>query len=336
MKSKALLTLLLLSSSLFATEAPNPQEEDLFNQHEQSFLVNGEFIYWTVSEGSLDYSHRMNASTPSNGTLASGSARRAQFDWNPGYRITAGYFRAPRFWELSGEYTFIHINGSQSVNRPSENDRYLTPTFEPRIDSPIERATSDIHLHYKMFNLTANRVFVLKNNAHFRLKLGASVCSAWLHQRWRVGYIDAAREASTINNRWQYWGVGFRLNLGFDWFWGNDFYVTGKFTTALLTGHYKNHAKYESSRDSGVPYGNSRYNDYRVTLNPQFILGPSYQKSIGSMRIEVFAGYEMTLWTNLQEIVRSSRSSGSGEKVTLRSRGDVAIQGLTTRLSLNF
>ena len=47
---------------LFANDSqtpPPPQELDLFNKSKPAFIINGEFLYWTLSEGALDYAIRM-------------------------------------------------------------------------------------------------------------------------------------------------------------------------------------------------------------------------------------------------------------------------------------
>lgn len=338
---KKFLPLLLFPFFLFSQEEQNP---DLFNKDDAALLISGEFLYWTISEGALDYAVRMR--TPSWGpsdSYAQGDIERAEFNWEPGYRFTLGYYRAPNFWEADFQWTYIHFEGHDHSKRPPTNEsRYIVGTYPQIFPAPVDHATSHIFLHYKMTDLLAHRVFHLFENPHLRVKLIGGITGVWLHQGWKVRYFDAMLNNTMINNKWRYWGFGFRAGLSFDWFWGLDFYATGRMSTGLVVGHYQNHAKQETSAipqagdNPAVPVRDVRLSDYRVSYTMQFLLGPSYQKSYSSWRLEIFAGYEMSIWTNLQEIFRSTSAPADQAKETWINTGFVAMHGLTFRGTINF
>ena len=311
---------------------PVTTNQDLFNSTDPALIFSGEFIYWTVVEGGLDYAVRMTKPLSGTSTLPQGDVESARFDWDPGYRFSLGYFRAPNFWELISDYTFLHVNGDDHIERPLNSDLFLNGTFPQIFSGNLSRATSEIFLHYQLINLTARRVFFPVNNPHLRLRLGAGITGTWLRQSWKVQYFSESNEITKVRNRWRYWGFGPRMHLGFDWFWGSDGYVTGQFSTALVVGHYRN----RFGQDTLYPIGNSQLQDYRLSFNIQFILGPSYQKSFDWGRIEVFIGYEFTTWTQLQEIYRSTPSSPEAPKQLWINSSAISLHGLTTRLTLNF
>lgn len=347
MKIKSLLPLFLLPFFLFAKEAPpKPKEQELFNKDDQGVIINGEFIYWNVQEGALDYAIRMkSAAWSQTESYAQGDFERAEFNWDPGYRLSIGYNRAENFWEALAEYTCLHVEGNNRVKMipPADEGRFINGTFPHIFTDPIHHAKSHIHLHYKLFNLLANRVFHPHNNPHLRLRATAGITSVFVHQGWRVNYFDLSDNTTTIWNRWRYWGMGFRAGMGFDWFFGKDVYLSGKSSFALTMGHYHNHAKQTTSAaprqgdDPSIPVRDARYNDYRMAFTTQFLIGPSYQKSFADWwRFEMFAGYELTIWTNLQEVYRSTAGSPSEAKETWLNTGLVALHGLTIRASFNF
>lgn len=336
-----ILPFFLLPFFAFAHPEQNP---DLFHKDDSSFMVSGEFLYWTVSEGALDYAIRMRGPSwgPSD-SYAQGDMERAEYDWNPGYRLAFGYYRAPNFWEADCQWTQIHIEGKTHHTRPPEEEgRYMTATWPQVFTTPLVKATSTIHFHYQVADLIANRVFHPFDNPHLRLRLSGGLKGVWIHQGWRVQYMDGANAQTSVNNKWRYWGFGLSAGIAFDWFWGKDFYVTGRATTSLVSGHYHNHAKQETNTirqvgdDTSVPIRDVRYKDYRLAYSAQFLLGPSYQKCFTNWRMELFAGYEMTIWTNLQEIYRSTASSASEPKETWINKGLIALQGLTARATFNF
>ncbi|MCB1110414.1 MAG: hypothetical protein KDK64_05490 [Chlamydiia bacterium] len=341
--SKKLLFLFIVPLFLFAHQEEE-NAPDLFNKDDAAFLISGEFLYWTVSEGALDYAIRMRS--PSWGpspSYAQGDIERARFDWDPGYRFAVGYYRAPNFWEADFQWTYIHVKGHDRAKRPPANEsRFIVGTYPQIFPAPIDHITSHIHLHYKLADLMANRVFHPFDNPHLRIKLLGGITGVWIHQGWKVRYFDAQLNNTFISNRWEYWGFGFRAGLGFDWFWGRDFYASGRMSTGLVVGHYQNHAKQKTSAipqagdNPAVPIRDVRLSDYRTSFTTQFLLGPSYQKSFATWRFELFAGYELTIWTNLQEVFRSTSGPADQAKETWLNTGLVALHGLTTRGTVNF
>lgn len=338
---KCKLLLLLVPFFLWA----HPEENtDLFNKDDESFLISGEFLYWTVSEGALDYAIRMReASWGPSDSYAQGDMERAEFDWDPGYRFTVGYFRASNFWEAAFQWTYLHLKGSDQAKRPpADENRFMVGTFPQIFTDPVVHTTSHIHLHYELADLLANRVFFPTDNPHLRMKVVGGLTAVWMNQGWKVRYFDTAQNTTMIKNAWKYWGFGLRAGLSFDWFWGKDFYASGKATTALVLGHYKNHAKQATNialqpGDNPLsPLRDLRYDDYRMSFTTQFLLGPSYQKSFTNWRYELFVGYELTIWTNLQEVFRSSAGSAQEAKETWINTGLVSLHGLSARASFSF
>ncbi|MCB1106837.1 MAG: hypothetical protein KDK76_01930 [Chlamydiia bacterium] len=346
MKSKKAVYFLLslLVFPLLAFAHPQEEDQDLFSKDDAAFLMTGEYLYWTAHEGALDYAIRMRAAAwgPSD-SFAQGDVERAEFKWENGYRFAIGYYRAPNFWEADFQWTYIHFEGNNRAKRPPANEnRFITGTFPQIFPAPMDHATSHIYMHYKLADLIAHRIFHPFDNPHLRIKLLGGMTGVWLHQGWNIRYFDAQLNNTKIQNQWKFWGFGFRAGLSFDWFWGDDFYATGKMSTGLAVGHYQNHSKQETSvilqpgDHPNIPIRDLYYDDYRISYTAQFLLGPSYQKSFDTWRIELFVGYEMTIWSNLQEIFRSTRAPADQAKETWLSIGLVSLHGLTTRATINF
>gem|GEM_PF-4211976 len=68
----------------------------------------------------------------------------------------------------------------------------------------------------------------------------------------------------------------------------------------------------------------------------QFYFGPSYQKNFPNQRLEIFVGYELVTWLNLQEIYHSTSGAPSDPKETWINTSALALQGLTARASIDF
>lgn len=347
-----LLLFVTFTASLMANwECTDPKKEkiynsslddsDLFKKCQKTPFFSGELLYWNVLESPTDYALKMTepARNSSNNLLANGNFQKATFDWDFGYRLCFGYFNAPKYWEVKGQYTWLYSSGNNYVNRPSQN-LFVTGTFPQYLTSPIEHADSHIQLHYHVGDLLADRVFL--PNPHLRLRLFGGISGAFFNQKWRVRYLDSTVNTTTITQNWTFDGVGLRMGTSFDWFWGKDFYISALVSLATVIGKYKNQAttitseNITGSDNVNAPFGKSRYKDYRVCLHTQMYVGPSYQRSFPNYRFEIFAGYELNAWANLFEVFRSTQDSSFQTKQSLINRGLLALTGLSLRMTLNF
>jgi hypothetical protein len=315
---------------------------DLFNKDIDAYIMDAEFLYWTVDEGALDYAEKMTgpAWSSTDTSYAFGKVKTATFNFDPGFRVAVGYFNAVKYYEVYGQYTHLISRGKNSVEPPTGANEFLTGTFPQITTLPLSHAHSDIFFDYNTFNLIINRVFV--TNPHLRLRLSGGGTCAWIHQDWKVQYYDGTNHNTTIRNRWNYIGGGLYVGVKSDWFWGSSIYLTGSASLSALIGSYRNRAKQTTTfqptpgANTALPVRNSDYKDTRPALCTQFMIGPSWQKNLGCHRMEVFAGYELAVWLGLQEIRRSSGGTPSQAKETWLATSALALQGLTARVTFDY
>ena len=98
------------------TKNPSSHHNDLFRKQEESLVLDLEFLYTTIVEGSLDYALKMRRPSGFSLNYAQGDFQRGNYGWDPGFRIEIGYFRALKYWEVLAGYTWMKITGSDSVN----------------------------------------------------------------------------------------------------------------------------------------------------------------------------------------------------------------------------
>lgn len=302
----------------------------------QTFFSNAEFLYWKVAEGALDYAIRMEEPAAQPLVFASGDYKKARYDWAPAFRLGFAYYRAPHLWEMLWQYTWFFSNGSNETHIPGGANEFLTATWNELTSPPLERATSEITLHYHLGDYLVARVF--DPNPHLRLRLYGGLTSALIKQNWKVSYYNFIDAHDDLKNKWRFFGGGLRLGLNADWFQGGCIYITGKTSIASLVGSYRNHAFQTTGPDS-TPIRNATYKDPRLVFHAQFILGPSYQRSFGTCKcwdLEIFGGYEFNTWFNLQEVYRSSLSSPAAFKETNLETGMLGFHGLTARITVYY
>ena len=334
-------TITYSSDTIAAPKKTVPYDADLYRKNVEVVSAHVEFLYWVAQAGALDYALRMNQSPwGPDKCYAEGDFETGTYHLDPGFRIAGSYYNAPKFWELKAQYTRLTDRGSNSSGRLGSD--YLNGTW-PQIFSvrdPVQSARSALHLNYNVATVGIARMF--NPNPHLRMRLITDIITAWINQDWRVHYTSAAGYETKIGSRWGFIGSGLTIGTTADWFWGSDVYMTGKVAVSLLLGQYRNHVEQNtnyaptSSYNISVPLRDAHYQDTRAVYAPQFIFGPCWEKNYSSSRWELFAGYELTAWFNLQEVYRSTSGAGTDAKETMLNTGLLALQGLTIRCTVDF
>ncbi len=324
-------------------EAP-PFDADLFRKDAQVFSAHLEFLYWTVEEGGLDYALKMDqpAWGPSN-SYAMGNFQTAGYGFDPGMRLSLSFFRAPKNWEVKWSYTRLTNRGSDRAKAPTEAGQYLTGTWPqifPTASNPLTRATSSLHFNYNVADMLISRVFY--PNPHLRLYFTGGPATAWMKQDWYIHYNDAFSNVTRLHNTWTFAGGGLKTGTVIDWFWTGHMYITAKGIIGILMGSYHNHAKQTTtyqptpSDNPNIPIRDAKLENIRASYVAQAMLGPSWQKNYDNMRLEVFAGYELTIYTDLQEIYHSTAGAPSATKETWTNTSNLALHGVTVRFTGDF
>lgn len=321
------------------TTKPQAYDADLFNKGKEVYFVNAEFLYWIVNEGALDYALRMEHPTSGGMNLfANGELERAKYDWAPGFRVNVGWFYAPHYWDAYLQYTYLRSHGSDEVHAPGGSGKFLNGTFPQPDPSPITgaslvKAHTHLDFHYNLADFLFSRRF--HPNPHLRMVFFGGVEGAWLRQFWKVNYLDTLGHTSEIHNNWRFTGAGLRTGLSFDWYLRiADLFLTATGSAAILAGKYHNHAK-ETSTLAGT-LANAHYEDTRLTGTMQLLVGPSWQKCWSSIRTVLYAGYELNVWSNLQEVLRSTSGTPQAAKETWLGTGTVSLQGISVRFNVDF
>ena len=324
------------------SQDPESPDVDLFRNKVPVMSVSAEFLYWTINEGALDYALKMTSSAfdPTGVNFAQGHFKCANYQLDPGFRIGLLYYRAPRFWEVKGQYTRLTCRGENNSGKPSTDTKFLTGTWPQIFTQPMAGAKSHIHMNYNVFDFLVDRYFM--PNPHLRLRVVGGGAVAWMDQYWKIQYNDSSLNETTIQNRWKFVGGGLKTGTMVDWFWTKNIYITGLTTFGVLVGSYENRSlqttNFEptATANTALPLRNAFLQDTRGVFTVQFIFGPSWQKNYTCNRVEIFAGYEVNAWFNLQEIYRSTSGTAFAAKETLINTSTMILQGLTTRLTVDF
>jgi Legionella pneumophila major outer membrane protein precursor len=346
MKTFGFLSLGLLST-LFADvgqPAPDarPYDYDLFSKDRECEYVDVEALVFKLlnnqAVGSI-------ASSPSQQTPSqtysqtSEKIQNMKWLWRPGFRVTVGYFNAPKYWEVMGQYTWFEDRGHKTVKSPNPSEDYLRTGCYLPIDvygdpstSKLTKIQATADLYYNDLSTLVTRNFY--PNPHLRLRVIGGLTSMWAHQTTNL--VNTFTGLADLNNKFhsKYWGVGFKMGTSADWYWGKDFYITGKVFWAIVTGRWNTNTKVTDS--SGQLYTQVSDSSYNATQNFQFIFGPSYQKSYEKMRWELFVGYEFNTWLGALTTYNYSLNVPQGWVFPQKFFEDLTLTGVNVRLTLDF
>lgn len=291
------------------------------------WYARGEYLLWKAEEGELDYI--LTNAQPYGFTGATGKLKEAGFDWASGLRVAAGVVFSPDYWTLEGQYTWIKPTGEDSAHASSSN--LLQGTYNQSNSSPIQSAHSRIILSYQLGELILAKRFQFSNQILCRFHSG--LIGAWIEQDWNIYYKDS-NPPGHIHQKWQFQGGGLQVGIMGDWFFGRGVSMLVQARGALLYGAYDNHL--HNTSGSNLVEG-PKYHDHRVASTLQIILGPSWGRVYRYWGVNISVGYELNVWFNLQQVLRSFDKTGAPNgRDSRHSNANVALQGVTTRLQLDF
>lgn len=328
----------------YACQEFEEEENELYRfSTRQKYFANVEFLYWKVKESSLEYAVKMDhAAASTSPVFANGNYKIAEFNWDPGFRASFGFYRAPHFWEMFWQYTWFYTKGSNHSRHNLASNKFINSSWETITSAPLSDATSRIDFHYQVGDYLVTRVF--DPNPHLRMRFVGGITAAFIDQCWKVNYFNFTNDFDEIKNKWRFVGGGLRLGMTVDWYLSWELYFTGKASLGTLIGPYKNQARQRTSISTGgydpnIPIRDVTYNDARVAFNSQILLGLSYQNTFGECSpwdLELFTGYEFNGWFNLHEVYRSSFSAPNAFKETNLNTGGIGLHGYTFRATIGF
>lgn len=335
----SLLSALPLEARRLMCEDCEPQcepecPEHLFVERSQ-FFVSAEFLYWATETGLLDYAIHKNKTTTSPDTFGIGKYKTAGYGFDPGVRVSAAWYRCPRYWELKGEYTYFRNCDSDSVSNNSGGANYVNPTTAVILtEGPFRRSQGKSELTFHQADLNVARVF--DPNPHLRMRVLGGLTLASFDNELSQVHENFLDERIDIDDEWTFFGGGIRMGVTADWYWGCEFYLTAKTSFAALIGTYENTGK---QTETGILVRHAEYDDHRFAMHSQFLLGPSWQRPCDCWSIEIFAGYEFNIWMNLQERYRQNVAYTplvDEAKETYVSSSLFGMHGLSLRLTIGF
>ncbi len=330
-----------------------------------------EFLWWKAYEGALDYAIKgQTGPNPGNDQViwSIGKLKSAHLAWDPGYRVFLGYRFHPDFWEVETVYTYYHSSNGDKVRHPkccppdtvtidsvtTNPEKATIGTFLQYTNTPITLAKSSISLNYNMGDLLLARRVPVTDTLIIRGIFGAS--GLWLDQHWKYLYLPGDLIVDGVNEgpgaivsgkeNWKFSAGGMRLGIDLDWFIGKGFSLLTEGSAALFFGSYSklsfsktnNHVPQNQVSLSPQVLENLKIHDDRFSVHTRLSFMPAWGMRFDRFSFLLYAGYELNIFTNVQETYRSLSASTRSidARTTGFTYGLLGMQGLTAGLKFDF
>lgn len=313
------------------------------------WYVGVDFLYWTAYDADLDYG--VNNYDGWDVALNSGAESKmhfAEYNWDPGFRVFAGYKDKCNGWDARLSYLYFKSDNTDSATYGTGDTDHIKPTlWSPSFGTDrCQTATASIELEYNVFDITVGRPCCICEGFTFRPYGGFRALI--LDQKMRVVY-EGGRDFSTYDGivDWNSSFDAYGLTGGFDWKLdlGCGFSAFGTVAGSVVGGETDDR-ELQSGPDA-VGGGSQIVNNINVR-EQQFIGVPGYQLALGAsyegcceMECACFCyklglSYEMNHWFNVPEL---RRFNGSGQEAANNgggAKGCLLLHGLVVRGCVSF
>lgn len=316
------------------------------------FFISGDFLYWQAQEDGLEYAVD-GISRAANLDTTKGKTREPNFEWEPGFRVGAGFTLSDTLWDIGAFWTRLNYTATDSVTASSRPSTPLLPILDNTgilsvslVD--LNSASAKWELHYNVLDFLMARE--IKINKFLYLRPSGGLRFAWVNQNYNVSYDYAITPDSrtSIEHKNDFWGVGIRGGLDLYW------QLYRKLSFFAKTGFTLFHGKFDVQQKNRLTLppstGHTTYINVsdaftRITPEVDAALGlrvevdfhmkeKSKHKEGKHCRFEFLAGWEYVLYPNQNQVFLFTDPIIAGQG--LRERGDLSFQGFTLGALLHF
>lgn len=299
------------------TASGNPQVDGY------GFSIAADFLFWKLYEGGTDYllkSKNHQLALPVKATL-----QHFNFDWEPGFKVSAGYLFEHDGWDTNLEYTYY-----KSHARHSSKGDFLFPLVGNE-SLALSQAKGRWHVFFQNLNFLLGRNYFVSKSLSLHPLFG--ITSAWIDQHRYFHFTATSTEQITLKSRNDFWGIGPHLGLDTKFYLGKNFSIYGNVSGSLLWGDFHVNEK-EANKTAGLTFYHLHDDLHRMVPNGAFALGLSYETSFSEdfYHLSVKAGYENQYWFRQNQLPLFDVNGNAFHRVS----DDLSMQGLTVEARLDF
>lgn len=294
-------------------------------------FITADFLFWNLNEGGMEYV-LTDKETPGDIPFK-GRAKEIELEWDPGFRIGAGYIFEHDAWDSCLIFTWFQTDGDSHAHAPSNGA--LIPLWGFPFTNEASSAKAHLSFDFYTLDLQLGRRYFVSKYLSIRPEFG--VKTAWINQHargcFKASFLGNPVELK-IKRKNDFWGIGPQTGLDTTWFFGKHFSLFGQTSASLLWGDFDVHEKEKGVFSSGTII------DYKADLHAivptaQLLLGLQWETNFNSNRnhFKILAAYEFQYWWRQNQMLEFEEPDSLNPD---RYSEDVSLQGLTLDLRFDF
>jgi hypothetical protein len=217
------------------------------------FAIEGDFLWWRAhNPGFVTGFDQKDPSFSGafGGNSIAGSLLDLKANWNPGFRVGAGWNTSFDRWDLFVSWTWYRDHSSKHRTRSdittatSVLGYYPLWPFQVLIGTAVtnyKSMQSGWRMQHEAFDLELGRAYYLTQQLSLRPHWGLR--GGWINQNFTAGYslplMAGSYAAWSFRGKNDCWGIGPRIGLNGEWHIASGFSVLGKASGSLLSGNTK-------------------------------------------------------------------------------------------------
>jgi hypothetical protein len=298
--------------------------------------VQGEALFWKAAIDRLNYV--IEQKNPVNASPRySASIKSATFDWNWGYRLSAGYTIPHDRWDIASTWTSISNSGSKTEHG-TQALRLLQPEgYQNTITNDITHVKGRWSIDLKQIELALGKEF--HPSPWIKLRPMGGVRSAWIDQDSDVDFfLDSETQVARELADWDFWGLGFVAGTTVDWILANNWslfsfadysilwgcYAVDQHQTRLASAHYRSRKSMRCAR--GVYDLGFGLKWYHLFSNNRW-------------KLSLKASYEYHLYPEQNQFLYNTNFVSSPQTASgsfINNGGDLTYQGIALSAQFDF
>jgi len=318
-----------------------------------------DFYFWAdglafqAKEDGLDFAisdtNGSGSGAISQGEIEGFSNNSSDWDYNPGFRVGAGFIVEHDAWNLDFQWTWLNITDYKHANVTTSGGAMI-PLWLTGAGTPLHelslRSSAVWDTSYNTLDINLGKAYHVTR--HFTMQPHFGVRAGWIDQHFSVDYngdIGTSRVISHNDN--DFWGIGTRAGFTSDWILGKGWCLFGNAAFAMLFGKFEIGQSMTYPTDISTDGFDLDHHFYQNVPNFEMALGLGWSRYFDKNKyhIALKAAYEFHEWFDQLQlrkfssgstgIVGGAAASTGAYASDVISRGNLTLNGFSLRLKLD-
>lgn len=300
-----------------------------------NLFLTGDVLYWKAEENGLTYGVKTSDATadPLSGKL---QLKDPHFVWDTGFRVGLGYNIPHDKWDFYANWTRFYTGAHAHSHAKGGGGIFPVwafPAGQLNVGF-VEKSKAHWKLSLNMLDIELGKEFQVSRRLSLRPHL--DLRTAWIDQSYSIDYENITTPFfDKVSMDCDYWGIGPRAGLGFQWNLISGFSIDGDAEISLI---YGNDSLRQSEKVHTAPANHLHFKEHmhstRAITDLGLFLSWDQMLGHGNYHFSVKAGWEQHIFFEQNQFFRFLDPFFQGSIVS--NQGDLMLQGWTFKGRLDF